>query len=63
MVKLCNALLPIKENGDFAKAALRNLKSAADAALAGSHPKFTPSKDVLGFNPYEGMDIRASLSK
>jgi hypothetical protein len=63
VVKLCNALLPIKENGNYAKAALRELKSAAEAAMAGSDPEFTPSEAVLGFNPYERIDVRALLSK
>ncbi len=63
VVKLCNALLPIKENGDYAKSALRDLKSAAESAMAGSDAPFSPSDAVLGFNPYEKIDINVLLSK
>ena len=63
VVKLCNALLPIKDNGDYAKAALIGLKSAAESSIAGSKPEFTPSEAVFGFNPYERMDVSALLSK
>lgn len=63
VIKLCNALLPIKENGDYAKAALLKLKSAAESATKGSHPDFTPSEAVIGFDPYEGIDLQKLLSK
>jgi hypothetical protein len=57
VVKLCNALLPVKENGNYAKSALQDLKFAAESAIAGSNFEFTPSEAVLGFNPYERIDI------
>jgi hypothetical protein len=57
VIKLCDALLPIKENGDYAKAALRGLKSAAESEVAGMTASFTPSEDVLHFNVYERFDI------
>jgi hypothetical protein len=63
VVKLCNALLPIKENGNYAKAALQDLKSAAESAIGGSRAEFTPSESILGFNPYERVDIQRVLSK
>ena len=44
VVKLCNALLPIKENGNYAKAALQDLKSAAESGIAGSRVDCTPSE-------------------
>lgn len=62
VVKLCDALLPVKENGGYAKSALRTLKSAAEAALAGNNPEFSPSEDVIGFNPYEKIDAQALLT-
>ena len=62
-VKLCNALLPIKENGNYAKAALQDLKAAAESAIAGLKVEFTPSEAVLGFNPYERVEIQRLLPK
>jgi tetratricopeptide (TPR) repeat protein len=63
VVKLCNALLPIKQNGDYAKAALRDLRSAAESAVAGSDAPFSPSDAILGFDPYEKIDINALRGK
>ena len=61
VVKLCDALLPVNENGGYAKSALRSLKSAAESALAGGSPEFSPSEELIGFNPYEKMDVHALL--
>ena len=63
VIKLCNALLPVKDNGGYAKGALRDLQSAAEAAMTGSNAQFTPSESVLAFDPYETVDIRALLSR
>jgi hypothetical protein len=63
VVKLCNALLPIKENGNYAKSALQDLKFAAESAMAGSNSEFTPSQAVRAFNPYERMHVRGLFSK
>lgn len=63
VIKLCDALLPIKENGDYAKSALLNLKSAAESASKGSRQDFTPSEAVIGFDPYESIDVQKLLSK
>jgi tetratricopeptide (TPR) repeat protein len=63
VIKLCDALLPIRENGLYAKPALRDLKSAAESAIAGSRVVFKPSDDLLKFNPYNGNDLQRLLSK
>lgn len=62
VVKLCDALLPLKINGNYAKAALSDLKSAANTALTGVTPVFKPSEDVLGFNPYENFNLTALMN-
>jgi hypothetical protein len=53
VVKLCDALLPVRDNGDYAKAALRELKAKALAAQAGEQVSCEPSDQMLLFNPYE----------
>jgi len=63
VVKLCNVLLPIKENGNYAKAAFQDLKAAAESAIAGSKVDFTPNDAVMGFNPYERVDIQRFFPK
>lgn len=63
VIKLCTALMPIKENGDYAKAALLDLKSAAESATKDSPPDFRPSEALIGFDPYEGMDVKKLYSK
>jgi len=62
VVKLCDALLPVTINGNYAKAALSDLKSAANTALTGGSPAFKPSGEVLGFNPYENFNLTALMS-
>jgi tetratricopeptide (TPR) repeat protein len=62
VVRLCDALLPIHENGDYAKTALRDLKSAAESAQAGATVDFKPSESMSLFNPYERTDAAALFS-
>lgn len=62
VIRLCDVLLPIKVNGDYAKAALSGLKGAAQTALNGRKPEFHCNESVLGFNPYEGFDVHALMS-
>lgn len=62
VVKLCDALLPVTINGNYAKAALSDLKSAANTALTGGSPAFKPSGDILGFNPYEDFNLTVLMS-
>ena len=61
-IKLCSALLPVRENGDYAKRALLDLKSSAEKAMDGGKPDFTPDERVFRPNPYERIDVRALLS-
>jgi hypothetical protein len=62
VITVCDALLPITINGNFAKNALQNLKAAALASSSGTAPVFTRSDEVLGFDAYENFDIRSILS-
>jgi hypothetical protein len=59
VIKLCDALQPVQINGDYAKAALRDLRQAAVAAQSGTVPAFEPSQQVLKFNPYEHIGLEA----
>lgn len=63
VIKLCDALLAVKENGNYAKAALQDLKAAAESATRASRPDFAPSEAIIGFNPYERIDVQKLLSK
>jgi hypothetical protein len=63
VIKLCDALFPIRENGGYAKAALQSLRSAAESAAAGSNVEFAPSEAILRFDPYEKIDIKVLLGK
>jgi tetratricopeptide (TPR) repeat protein len=63
VIKLCKALLPVKENGNYAKGALQDLEAAAESATKGSRPDFTPSEAVKDFDPYERIDVHKLLSK
>ncbi|HVM48600.1 MAG TPA: hypothetical protein VMU04_11265 [Candidatus Acidoferrum sp.] len=62
VIKLCDVLLPVRENGDYAKAALRALRSAAVSAQSGTVPPFEPSDQVLGFNPYDHVSLEGLRS-
>lgn len=55
------ALIPVQENGDYAKSDLLDLKVAAEQALEGATPNFAPSEGVRGFDPYERLEIGSSL--
>jgi tetratricopeptide (TPR) repeat protein len=61
VIKLCDVLLPIRENGDYAKSALTGLRKAAAAALNGKPENFRPDERILGFNPYRQMELDALL--
>jgi tetratricopeptide (TPR) repeat protein len=61
VIKLCDAFLPIRENGEYAKPALAALRTAAVAALDGKPENFRSDERVLGFNPYKQMELDALL--
>jgi hypothetical protein len=63
VIKLCDSLLPISINGNYAKSALDNLKASAQASLSGTASTFVRSEEVLGFDAYENFDIRSILSR
>jgi hypothetical protein len=54
-------LLPTKENGDYAKRALLDLKVAAEQAQAGQRPSFYAKGEIMGFKPYEDLNIENLL--
>jgi hypothetical protein len=57
VVKLCDVLLPVKENGNYAKSALQSLRDAALAAQSGGATAFVPDPNVLLFNPYDKVPL------
>jgi hypothetical protein len=59
VIKLCDVLLPVQVNGNYAKGALRDLRQAAAEAQSGALPTFGPSQQVPTFNPYEYVSIEA----
>jgi hypothetical protein len=59
VIRLCDVLLLVTENGDYAKPALRALRAAAVEAEAGRPVQFQPAEDMLPFNPYEYTDLPA----
>jgi tetratricopeptide (TPR) repeat protein len=59
VIKLCDALLPLKVNGDYAKPALSNLRQAAALAQSGKQPSFHPDENIHLFNPYAQMSLDA----
>jgi tetratricopeptide (TPR) repeat protein len=59
VIKLCDALLPVKENGGYAKAALASLRQAAVTAQSGPAPAFQPDDNILRFDPYEHVSLNA----
>lgn len=63
VLKLCDSLLLVKENGDYAKSALSDLRSAAQAALAGRNPQFSPNSAIARFDPYEKISSNLFSSK
>lgn len=63
VLKLCDALLPVRENGGYAKAALIALRQAANAGVDGKTVSFQASENILGFNPYEQIDLNALLGR
>jgi hypothetical protein len=63
VTKLCDALLLVRANGDYAKPALRSLRAAAQAAQAGQPERFQPDENILGFDPYAGLDLNKLLGR
>ncbi|HEY1791120.1 MAG TPA: hypothetical protein VGJ73_23425, partial [Verrucomicrobiae bacterium] len=63
VIKLCDVLLPVRVNGDYAKAGLNALRSAADAGRNGKLGNFKPDGNILFFNPYENVNLDALLGQ
>jgi hypothetical protein len=62
VVRLCDALLPVRENGDYAKAALRNLKAKALAAQDREPVQFEPSDQMAEYDPFDVLSLDALLA-
>jgi hypothetical protein len=63
VAKLCEALLPVRANGDYAKAALEDLKTKALEAGGGGLVQFSPSEAMGEYNPYDVVDLASLLSR
>lgn len=59
VVRLCDALLLVGENGDYAKPDLQALRVAAAEAAAGRPVSFQRSEDMGMWDPYEYTDLQA----
>jgi hypothetical protein len=60
-IRLCNALLPVNANGNYAKAALSALKAAAELKSSGVASEFNWNTDMGPFDPYEKFNMEALL--
>jgi hypothetical protein len=61
---LCDTLLPVTINGDFAKPALRALRDAAERGMKGEEPAVPAwSEEIPRFDPFEGIDIDRLLGR
>ena len=63
VVKLCEKLIPVTINGDYAKRGLRNLRAAANAALRGEPREVVWDDTIAPFDPFEEVDIQALLRR
>jgi Flp pilus assembly protein TadD len=60
-IRLCEHLLPVKINGNYAKAGLTDLKEAAQKAKQGQMADVKWSKNIGPFDAFEKMDIEKLL--
>jgi hypothetical protein len=61
---LCDRLLPVTINGDFAKPALRALRAAAERGVNGEKPgALAWSEEIPLFDPFERVDIDRLLGR
>jgi hypothetical protein len=63
VIKLCDVLLPIRINDDFAKGGLNALRSAAANARSVKPEVLERDSDLLPMNPYEDMDMDKLIGK
>lgn len=56
-IRMCDHLLPVRINGNYAKRALRELKQAAQAAKTGRIADVPWDDAVLPFDPFANLDI------
>jgi len=62
-LKLCDHLLPVKINGDYAKQGLRNLKAASEKAMHGQIDSIPWAGGILPFDAFEDVDIAKLLAR
>ena len=63
VIALCDHLLPVRINGDYAKGGLRELKEASQKAKEGNAPDVTWASGILPFDPFEDVDIDKLLGR
>jgi len=61
--KLCNYLLPVKINRDYAKRGLRELKAASEKGMHGQVENIPWAREILPFDAFEGVDIAKLLAR
>jgi hypothetical protein len=62
-IKLCQKLLPVSINGNYAKQGLHDLNVAAQQAKLGHVSLLNWNKNILPFDPFENVDINALLKR
>jgi hypothetical protein len=62
-IKLCDHLLPITINGDYAKAGLRDLKTAASRRSRGEEATVSWNSAIAVFDAFEHVDIEELLQR
>jgi len=63
VIKLCNKMLQVKVNGDYAKQGFRVLKAAAEQRLRNEQADPVWASDILPFDPFENVDIEKLLQR
>jgi len=63
VITLCNHLLPVTLNGDYAKAGLKTLKAAAQQAKAGQVREVAWDSNILPFDAFAKTDIAKLLGR
>ncbi|HVM60310.1 MAG TPA: hypothetical protein VMV72_05520 [Verrucomicrobiae bacterium] len=63
VVKLCDKLLGVTINGDYAKPGLRTLKSAAEKSQQGERVQVSWDERILPFDAFQDFDIEKLLGR
>ena len=63
VIHLCDHLLPVSINGNYAKAGLRELRSAAQKAQTGQIDSVSWAEGINIFDPFEDFDIEKLIGR